>query len=56
MSYLMLTGPIWLDNVDCGVGVEALEDCSLSPWGQHDCDNVSDVGVLCEPSESSQRF
>ena len=43
------TGPIWLDNVDCG-GIESkLIDCPAinAYYENHDCDHQEDAGVRC---------
>ena len=45
-------GQIWLDDVDCTVGHEVLEECNHRGWGVHNCQHSSDVGVVCSPSES----
>lgn len=44
-------GPIWLDNLNCGITDQVLEDCRHRGWGVHNCDHSTDVGVVCQPSE-----
>ncbi|NXC45607.1 DMBT1 protein, partial [Penelope pileata] len=44
--------PIWLDEVNC-TGMEgAITECSLKPWGDHNCKHNEDGGVECsDPTE-----
>ena len=44
-------GPIWMDNVDCSVQHEVLEQCRFRGWGVHNCRHREDVGVICRPGE-----
>ena len=46
-------GPIWLDDLDCGIEDEVLEDCGHRAWGVHGCSHYEDVGVVCRTSELS---
>ena len=44
------TGPIWLDNVNCGLNANRLIDCPRSnAIGVHNCNHNEDAGVRCEP-------
>lgn len=44
------TGPIWLDNVNCGLVANRLIDCPRgNAIGVHNCDHTKDIGVRCEP-------
>ncbi|CAD5118088.1 DgyrCDS6826 [Dimorphilus gyrociliatus] len=38
---------IWLDNVRCNGSEASLEDCHLSAWGLHNCDQKEVAGVYC---------
>ncbi|KAM4825010.1 soluble scavenger receptor cysteine-rich domain-containing protein SSC5D [Thomomys bottae] len=40
-------GPVWMDDVGCGGGEEALRDCPRSPWGRSNCDHSEDAGLVC---------
>ncbi|XP_074163352.1 soluble scavenger receptor cysteine-rich domain-containing protein SSC5D isoform X2 [Sminthopsis crassicaudata] len=42
------TGPVWMDDVGCGGGEQALQDCPRSPWGRSNCDHTEDAGLVCE--------
>ena len=48
---IVTVGPIWLDNVNCNIEDEILDDCEFNPWGINNCNHRSDVGVICKPSE-----
>ncbi len=41
------TGPILLDNVQCGGGEGRLIDCPANPIGQHNCAHFEDASVRC---------
>ncbi|XP_038644281.1 deleted in malignant brain tumors 1 protein-like, partial [Scyliorhinus canicula] len=45
------SGPIWLDEIDCGSHESTLWQCQSNPWGQHNCYHREDASVVC--SESS---
>ena len=49
--FFFIIGPIWLDNVNCNIEDEVLDDCEFNPWGMSNCNHRSDVGVICIPSE-----
>ncbi|XP_051017796.1 LOW QUALITY PROTEIN: soluble scavenger receptor cysteine-rich domain-containing protein SSC5D [Acomys russatus] len=40
-------GPVWMDDVGCGGGEQALRDCPRSPWGRSNCDHTEDAGLVC---------
>ncbi|XP_041035675.1 scavenger receptor cysteine-rich type 1 protein M130-like [Carcharodon carcharias] len=40
-------GQIWLDEVNCRLHDSLLWQCPSSPWGEHNCDHLEDVGVIC---------
>ena len=44
-------GPIWMDDVDCSLQHEVLEQCRFRGWGVHNCGHSEDVGVICGPGE-----
>ncbi|NXG63228.1 DMBT1 protein, partial [Hemiprocne comata] len=41
------SGPIWLDNVQCGGTEAALTQCPARPWGVNNCDHTEDASVVC---------
>ena len=41
------TGPIWLDDVDCGGSETFIGDCYHRRWGSHDCRHHEDVSIAC---------
>ena len=47
----LIVGPIWLDNVNCNIEDEILDDCEFNPWGMSNCNHRCDVGVICRPSQ-----
>ncbi|MBZ3871221.1 Soluble scavenger receptor cysteine-rich domain-containing protein SSC5D [Sciurus carolinensis] len=40
-------GPVWMDDMGCGGGEQALRDCPRSPWGRSNCDHSEDAGLVC---------
>ena len=42
-----ITGPIWLDDIDCTGSESSLLDCSHSGFGEHNCDHMEDVWIKC---------
>ncbi|XP_075185913.1 scavenger receptor cysteine-rich type 1 protein M130-like [Anomaloglossus baeobatrachus] len=50
------TGPIWLDDIECGGTETHIWDCPTSPIGKHDCDHNEDAGVLCSGKEQTVRL
>uniref|UniRef100_A0A8C3H9T4 Soluble scavenger receptor cysteine-rich domain-containing protein SSC5D n=1 Tax=Chrysemys picta bellii TaxID=8478 RepID=A0A8C3H9T4_CHRPI len=38
---------IWLDNVNCTGTEVALSDCRARPWGENNCTDGEDAGVVC---------
>ncbi|NXW84752.1 DMBT1 protein, partial [Alopecoenas beccarii] len=47
------SGPIWLDNVQCGGDEDALARCPARPWGVNNCDHGEDAGVACAAADTS---
>ncbi|XP_022110622.1 uncharacterized protein LOC110990098 [Acanthaster planci] len=43
------TGPIWLQEIDCGTTLRPLDECSLDPWipEYYGCYHIHDVGIRC---------
>ena len=41
------TGDIFLDSVVCSGEEAALQNCTASPVGVHNCDHFEDAGVRC---------
>ncbi|CAG2163892.1 unnamed protein product, partial [Oppiella nova] len=39
---------IWMDNVYCNGGEQALADCQFDGWKQHDCTTNEAAGVICK--------
>lgn len=49
------TGPILLDNVQCGGSERRLFDCPGNPVGTHNCNHFEDAGVRClEPTDTTE--
>lgn len=42
-----LSGPVWLDEVNCSDDLLHLLSCANDGVGEHDCDHFSDVAVVC---------
>ena len=46
------TGPILMDDVQCGDSQNSLFACAHSGFGYHNCYHFEDVGVTCNRSTS----
>ena len=49
-------GQIWLDDVQCAGSESRLVDCSLPPFGMHNCAHFEDAGVSCPICESALKI
>ncbi|XP_066428581.1 scavenger receptor cysteine-rich type 1 protein M130-like [Eleutherodactylus coqui] len=50
------TGDIWLDGVECRGNETHIRDCPAQPFGDHNCDNEENAGVLCSGHIQYQLF
>ncbi|XP_030421453.1 deleted in malignant brain tumors 1 protein-like isoform X3 [Gopherus evgoodei] len=49
--YGLGSGKIWLDDVNCSGNESNLWVCSFREWGQHNCGDHEDAGVICSGSK-----
>uniref|UniRef100_A0A8C5FCU1 SRCR domain-containing protein n=1 Tax=Gadus morhua TaxID=8049 RepID=A0A8C5FCU1_GADMO len=42
------TGPIWLDDVNCGGKETSITDCKHQGFGSQNCEHVQDAGIICD--------
>ena len=42
------TGPIWLDDVNCGGNETSITDCEHQGFGSQNCKHVEDAGIICD--------
>ncbi|XP_034613330.1 uncharacterized protein LOC117870330 isoform X9 [Trachemys scripta elegans] len=45
---------IWLDNVNCTGTEVALSDCRVQAWGENNCTDGEDAGVVCSDAGISE--
>ena len=46
-TYGPVTGPVWLEDVQCTGNEEEIEECPHSGWEANNCDHSQDAGVYC---------
>lgn len=44
----MGSGPIWMNDVQCGGHETSLANCPFTGYGVHNCDHEKDAGVMCD--------
>ncbi|XP_059914172.1 deleted in malignant brain tumors 1 protein-like [Gadus macrocephalus] len=44
------TGPIWLDDVNCGGNETSITDCEHQGFGSKNCNHAQDAGIICDAS------
>ncbi|CAL8366214.1 unnamed protein product [Boreogadus saida] len=44
------TGPIWLDDVNCGGNETSITDCEHQGFGSQNCNHAQDAGIICDAS------
>ncbi|CAL8317047.1 unnamed protein product [Gadus morhua 'NCC'] len=42
------TGPIWLDDVNCGGNETSITDCEHQGFGSQNCNHAQDAGIICD--------
>ncbi|XP_056452107.1 deleted in malignant brain tumors 1 protein-like [Gadus chalcogrammus] len=42
------TGPIWLDDVNCGGNEPSITDCEHQGFGSQNCKHIEDAGIICD--------
>ncbi|XP_056452129.1 deleted in malignant brain tumors 1 protein-like [Gadus chalcogrammus] len=42
------TGPIWLDDVNCGGNETSITDCKHQGFGSQKCNHAQDAGIICD--------
>ncbi|KAM9849119.1 scavenger receptor cysteine-rich domain-containing group B protein-like [Aulostomus maculatus] len=47
------SGPIWLDNVNCGGQEPSLFDCQHPGIGKHNCDHSEDASAICQGTDNT---
>jgi len=52
-AYDGVSGPIWLDNVQCTGNESSIIECRHNGWGVHDCLDREIVSVRCSYGKSS---
>ena len=45
------SGPIYMDELECGGSEASLSSCRHNGWGNHNCGHHKDAGVECEGKE-----
>ncbi|CAL8317237.1 unnamed protein product [Gadus morhua 'NCC'] len=48
------TGPIWLDDVNCGGNEPSITDCEHQGFGSQNCNHVQDAGIICDGIPDNQ--
>ncbi|CAB1458975.1 unnamed protein product [Pleuronectes platessa] len=52
-DYGQVSGPIWLDDINCKGTENHLFTCGFKGWGVTDCTHKEDVGIICETESSN---
>ncbi|XP_075345973.1 scavenger receptor cysteine-rich type 1 protein M130-like [Mycteria americana] len=57
LPYGKVSGPAWLDNVQCGEKTSSFWQCPSTPWDPQSCEDLRDeIHITCDDSQKDKHF